>query len=181
MLKQSFFFFFFPSLAVAEVKLRDDQYTLDHMRAFGMYNYLHLDSWYQDNVYYVDQFGRVMNLSVTLVRINFLKKLNLKRWGVDKVENTASRIQMQKLGEALASKTGRLTKMQFTRKDERILSEVSNIFLLVVLHQYRNSVASTSILGKIDMVDKLKKRVDASFLVAGCFSLCYLMFVCLLI
>uniref|UniRef100_A0A8D0F9Q6 Uncharacterized protein n=1 Tax=Strix occidentalis caurina TaxID=311401 RepID=A0A8D0F9Q6_STROC len=53
--------------AVAEVKLRDDQYTLDHMRAFGMYNYLHLDSWYQDNVYYVDQFGRVMNLSVTLV------------------------------------------------------------------------------------------------------------------
>uniref|UniRef100_A0A8B9MUM2 Uncharacterized protein n=1 Tax=Accipiter nisus TaxID=211598 RepID=A0A8B9MUM2_9AVES len=47
---------------VAEVKLRDDQYTLDHMRAFGMYNYLHLDSWYQDNVYYVDQFGRVMNL-----------------------------------------------------------------------------------------------------------------------
>ncbi|XP_034615476.1 nudC domain-containing protein 1 [Trachemys scripta elegans] len=52
--------------AVAEVKLRDDQYTLDHMRAFGMYNYLHLDSWYQDNVYYVDQLGRVMNLSVTL-------------------------------------------------------------------------------------------------------------------
>ncbi|XP_017932995.1 nudC domain-containing protein 1 [Manacus vitellinus] len=36
------------------------------MRAFGMYNYLHLDSWYQDNVYYVDQFGRIMNLSVTL-------------------------------------------------------------------------------------------------------------------
>ncbi|XP_010080084.1 PREDICTED: nudC domain-containing protein 1-like, partial [Pterocles gutturalis] len=36
------------------------------MRAFGMYNYLHLDSWSQDNVYYVDQFGRVMNLSVTL-------------------------------------------------------------------------------------------------------------------
>lgn len=105
------------------------------MRAFGMYNYLHLDSWYQDNVYYVDQFGRVMNLSVTLVRINFLKKLlNLKRWGVDKVENMATRIQMQKLGEALASKTGRLTKMQFTRKDERILSEVSDIFLLVVLH-----------------------------------------------
>lgn len=56
--------------AVAEVKLRDDQYTLDHMRAFGMYNYLHLDSWYQDNVYYIDQFGRVMNLSVTLVSRN---------------------------------------------------------------------------------------------------------------
>ncbi|XP_053104273.1 nudC domain-containing protein 1 isoform X2 [Hemicordylus capensis] len=36
------------------------------MRAFGMYNYLHLDPWYQDNIYYVDQLGRVMNLSVTL-------------------------------------------------------------------------------------------------------------------
>ncbi|NWY04874.1 NUDC1 protein, partial [Nothoprocta ornata] len=52
--------------AVAEVALRDDQYTLDHMRAFGMFNYLHLDSWYQDNVYYIDQYGRVMNVSVTL-------------------------------------------------------------------------------------------------------------------
>ncbi|XP_029447763.1 nudC domain-containing protein 1 [Rhinatrema bivittatum] len=52
--------------AVAEVKLRDDQYTLDHMRAFGMYNYLHCDSWYPDSIYYVDQLGRVMNLSVTL-------------------------------------------------------------------------------------------------------------------
>ncbi|XP_030073934.1 nudC domain-containing protein 1 [Microcaecilia unicolor] len=52
--------------AVAEVNLRDDQYTLDHMRTFGMYNYLHCDSWYPDSVYYVDQLGRVMNLSVTL-------------------------------------------------------------------------------------------------------------------
>ncbi|XP_038600737.1 nudC domain-containing protein 1 isoform X1 [Tachyglossus aculeatus] len=52
--------------AVAEVKLRNDQYTLDHMRAFDMYNYLHCDSWYQDNVYYVDLLGRIMNLSVTL-------------------------------------------------------------------------------------------------------------------
>ncbi|XP_015282927.1 PREDICTED: nudC domain-containing protein 1, partial [Gekko japonicus] len=51
---------------VAEVRLRDEQYTLEHMRAFGMYNYLQLDSWHQDNVYYVDQLGRVMNLSVTL-------------------------------------------------------------------------------------------------------------------
>lgn len=63
------------------MQLRDDQYTLDHMRAFGMYNYLHLDAWYQDNVYYVDQFGRVMNLSVTLVRIkSVFKPLNWKRW-----------------------------------------------------------------------------------------------------
>ncbi|XP_075438545.1 nudC domain-containing protein 1 isoform X2 [Ascaphus truei] len=52
--------------AVAEVKLRDDQYTLDHMRAFGMYNYLHCDSWFQDNMFYVDQLGKVMNVTVPL-------------------------------------------------------------------------------------------------------------------
>ncbi|XP_069847365.1 nudC domain-containing protein 1 isoform X2 [Dipodomys merriami] len=52
--------------AVAEVKLRDDQYTLDHMHAFGMYNYLHHDSWYQDSVYYIDNLGRIMNLTVML-------------------------------------------------------------------------------------------------------------------
>ncbi|XP_048215230.1 nudC domain-containing protein 1 [Perognathus longimembris pacificus] len=52
--------------AVAEVKLRDDQYTLDHMCALGMYNYLHHDSWYQDSVYYIDNLGRIMNLTVML-------------------------------------------------------------------------------------------------------------------
>ncbi|MBN3315856.1 NUDC1 protein, partial [Atractosteus spatula] len=51
---------------VAEVKLRDNQYTLDHVRAFGMYNYLHIDPWYEDSVYYVDQMNRVLNLTVTL-------------------------------------------------------------------------------------------------------------------
>ncbi|XP_008849717.1 nudC domain-containing protein 1 [Nannospalax galili] len=52
--------------AVAEVKLRDDQYTLEHMHAFGMYNYLHCDAWYQDSVYYIDSLGRIMNLTVML-------------------------------------------------------------------------------------------------------------------
>ncbi|CAO2602359.1 NudC domain-containing protein 1 [Lemmus lemmus] len=52
--------------AVAEVKLRDDQYTLEHMHAFGMYNYLHFDAWYQDSVYYIDNLGRIMNLTVML-------------------------------------------------------------------------------------------------------------------
>ncbi|XP_006892394.1 PREDICTED: nudC domain-containing protein 1 [Elephantulus edwardii] len=52
--------------AVAEVKLRDDQYTLEHMHAFGMYNYLHCDPWYQDSVYYVDNLGRIMKLTVML-------------------------------------------------------------------------------------------------------------------
>ena len=53
---------------MAEVKLRDDQYTLEHMHAFGMYNYLHCDAWYQDSVYYIDNLGRIMNLTVMLVR-----------------------------------------------------------------------------------------------------------------
>nr|XP_036866689.1 nudC domain-containing protein 1 isoform X5 [Manis javanica] len=52
--------------AVAEVRLGDDQYTLEHMHAFGMYNYLHCDSWYQDSVYYIDNLGRIMNLTVML-------------------------------------------------------------------------------------------------------------------
>ncbi|XP_016419130.1 nudC domain-containing protein 1 isoform X1 [Sinocyclocheilus rhinocerous] len=52
--------------AVAEVKLKDSQYTLDHVRAFGMYNYLHIDPWYEDSVYFVDSKGRVLNLTVTL-------------------------------------------------------------------------------------------------------------------
>ncbi|XP_040210789.1 nudC domain-containing protein 1 [Rana temporaria] len=52
--------------AVAEVKLRDDQYTLDHMQAYGMYNYLHSNPWCSDSVFYVDQLGRIMNLAVTL-------------------------------------------------------------------------------------------------------------------
>uniref|UniRef100_A0A4X2LHW3 NudC domain containing 1 n=1 Tax=Vombatus ursinus TaxID=29139 RepID=A0A4X2LHW3_VOMUR len=65
--------------AVAEVKLRDDQYTLDHMRAFGMFNYLHCDSWNQDNIYFVDQLGRIMNLTVTLdMCVEFSKFQNMK-------------------------------------------------------------------------------------------------------
>ncbi|MEQ2165240.1 NudC domain-containing protein 1, partial [Goodea atripinnis] len=52
--------------AVEEVKLKDSQYTLEHMRAFGMYNYLHLDPWYEDSVLFVDCQGRVLSLTVTL-------------------------------------------------------------------------------------------------------------------
>ncbi|KAM3858117.1 nudC domain-containing protein 1 [Diretmus argenteus] len=52
--------------AVEEVKLKDSHYTLDHVRAFGMYNYLHLDPWYEDSVFFVDCKGRVLNLTVTL-------------------------------------------------------------------------------------------------------------------
>ncbi|XP_037650964.1 nudC domain-containing protein 1 [Sebastes umbrosus] len=52
--------------AVEEVKLKDTQYTLEHVRAFGMYNYLHLDPWYEDSVLFVDCKGRVLSLTVTL-------------------------------------------------------------------------------------------------------------------
>ncbi|KAF5901268.1 nudC domain-containing protein 1 isoform X1, partial [Clarias magur] len=51
---------------VAEVKLKDSQYTLNHMKAFGMYNYLHADPWYEESVYFIDCKGRVLNLKVTL-------------------------------------------------------------------------------------------------------------------
>ncbi|KAL6077021.1 hypothetical protein STEG23_008400 [Scotinomys teguina] len=68
--------------AVAEVKLRDDQYTLEHMHAFGMYNYLHCDAWYQDSVYYIDNLGRIMNLTVMLVVFTLcnLNNVNLYIW-----------------------------------------------------------------------------------------------------
>lgn len=52
--------------AVAEVKLKDSQYTLEHVRAFGMYNYLQIDPWYEESVYFVDCKGRILNLTVTL-------------------------------------------------------------------------------------------------------------------
>uniref|UniRef100_A0A8C5H610 NudC domain-containing protein 1 n=1 Tax=Gouania willdenowi TaxID=441366 RepID=A0A8C5H610_GOUWI len=52
--------------AVEEVELKDSQYTREHIRTFGMYNYLHLDQWYEDSVLFVDRKGRVLSLSVTL-------------------------------------------------------------------------------------------------------------------
>uniref|UniRef100_A0A3Q3AI60 NudC domain-containing protein 1 n=1 Tax=Kryptolebias marmoratus TaxID=37003 RepID=A0A3Q3AI60_KRYMA len=51
---------------VEEVKLKDSHYTLEHMRAFGMFNYLHLDPWCEDSVLFVDCKGRVLSLTVTL-------------------------------------------------------------------------------------------------------------------
>lgn len=52
--------------AVEEVKLKHTRYTLEHVRAFGMYNYLHLDPWYEESVLFVDGKGRVLCLTVTL-------------------------------------------------------------------------------------------------------------------
>ncbi|XP_075995535.1 nudC domain-containing protein 1 [Genypterus blacodes] len=52
--------------AVEELRLKDTQYTLGHIRAFGMYNYLHLDPWYEESVFFVDCKGRVLSLTITL-------------------------------------------------------------------------------------------------------------------
>ncbi|PWA21981.1 hypothetical protein CCH79_00020751 [Gambusia affinis] len=52
--------------AVEELQLKDAHYTLEHLQAFGMFNHLQLDPWYQDSVLFVDSRGRVLSLSVTL-------------------------------------------------------------------------------------------------------------------
>lgn len=57
-----------PPAAVEEVKLKHTHYTLEHVCAFGMYNYLHLDPWSEESVLFVDCKGRVLCLTVTLVR-----------------------------------------------------------------------------------------------------------------
>ncbi|XP_056876824.1 nudC domain-containing protein 1 isoform X1 [Takifugu flavidus] len=49
---------------VEELKL--NEYTLEHVRAFGMYNHLHLDPWYEDSVLFVDGRGRVLSFTVIL-------------------------------------------------------------------------------------------------------------------
>lgn len=53
------------SADVEELQL--DEYTLEHVRAFGMYNHLHLDPWYEDSVLFVDGRGRVLSFTVILV------------------------------------------------------------------------------------------------------------------
>lgn len=51
------------------MQLTDAQYTLEHMQAFAMFNYLQLDPWYQDSVLFVDRQARVLSLTVTLVSL----------------------------------------------------------------------------------------------------------------
>lgn len=48
-------------------ELQLNEYTLEHVRAFGMYNHLHLDPWYEDSVLFVDGRGRVLSFTVILV------------------------------------------------------------------------------------------------------------------
>nr|XP_002736164.1 PREDICTED: nudC domain-containing protein 1-like [Saccoglossus kowalevskii] len=51
---------------VDEVKLQENQYSLQHVRAFGVHNYLLLDQWNPNSVFYVDDQWKVMQLRVVL-------------------------------------------------------------------------------------------------------------------
>ena len=55
---------------VDSVKLRDDEYTLQHVKAFGITNHLMLDQWNPNNVLYVDNTGSVMKMRVVLVSLD---------------------------------------------------------------------------------------------------------------
>ena len=52
---------------IDEVKLRGDQYTLQHVKAFGIHNHLILDQWHNNCVYYVNQQWKVIQHRIILV------------------------------------------------------------------------------------------------------------------
>ncbi|XP_071785195.1 nudC domain-containing protein 1-like [Asterias amurensis] len=51
---------------IDEVKLRGDQYTLQHVKAFGIHNHLILDQWHNNCVYYVNQQWKVIQHRIIL-------------------------------------------------------------------------------------------------------------------
>ncbi|XP_022082345.1 nudC domain-containing protein 1-like [Acanthaster planci] len=51
---------------IDEVKLRNDQYTLQHVKAFGIHNHLVHDQWNPNCVYYIDQEWKVIQHRVVL-------------------------------------------------------------------------------------------------------------------
>lgn len=48
------------------VELREDQYSVHHIRTFGLTNHLVLDAWNGDAVYFIDQHWNVRELKVTI-------------------------------------------------------------------------------------------------------------------
>lgn len=52
--------------SIDEVKLRDDEYTFQHMQAFGLTNYLIGDLWNPNCVYYVDSDWKVVQHRIIL-------------------------------------------------------------------------------------------------------------------
>ncbi|XP_059412025.1 nudC domain-containing protein 1 [Carassius carassius] len=108
--------------AVSEVKLKDSQYTLDHVRAFGMYNYLHIDPWYEDSVYFVDSKGRVLNVTVTLDTA-LGKPCEMFRFDSDPVscegeQLCASLSLTSATWAALSDGTGKLTLLRTSKRGE---------------------------------------------------------------
>lgn len=61
------------------VELREDQYSVHHIRTFGLTNHLVLDAWNGDAVYFIDQHWNVRELKVTIVSLNkhYTKTLRL--------------------------------------------------------------------------------------------------------
>ncbi|XP_033096259.1 nudC domain-containing protein 1-like [Anneissia japonica] len=51
---------------IDSVRLRDDQYSYQHVKAFGLHNHLFLDVWHMNSVYYVDEKWHVRRLRVIL-------------------------------------------------------------------------------------------------------------------
>ena len=58
---------------VDQVKLTDDQYSYQHVKAFGIHNHLVHDPWNQDTVYFVDSTWSVYSFTVNLVSIVFVE------------------------------------------------------------------------------------------------------------
>jgi hypothetical protein len=42
------------------VKLPDNLYSYQHLKAFGIYNHVHLDPWHTNAVYFIDEQWRIM-------------------------------------------------------------------------------------------------------------------------
>ncbi|XP_036410915.1 nudC domain-containing protein 1 [Megalops cyprinoides] len=117
--------------AVAEVKLEDHQYTLDHVRAFGMYNYLHLDPWYEDSIYFIDCMGRVLNLTVTLdTALGKPREVFCMPSNPNLCESRlcASLSLTSATWAALSDGTGRLYLLRTGRRDEGALSRWELLF-----------------------------------------------------
>lgn len=52
------------------VQLSEDQYSVHHVRIFGLTNHLVLDQWNPNTVYFIDQHWNVRELTVTIVSKN---------------------------------------------------------------------------------------------------------------
>ncbi len=54
-------------LGIDAVRLTDNQYSYQHVKAFGINNHLILDEWNTNTVYFVDTNWKVLKVAVQLV------------------------------------------------------------------------------------------------------------------